>query len=192
MRSTAVGLTVILACITLGGIVEQNAQEATATPRPAPTATVEPTPEVVLAEVLPYYGVVAPEWCLEDMACWIGSSADGRSDADILRSLADDLRDSSAAYAEPIGEPAEVVTVVPDIPEPVAKVRKVDAPKPTVRKPHVVTNDWRCENEGDEDCGEWQTDVVMPDGTVHYDCTEYARPGNVLGTTCPDGYTDSN
>lgn len=29
----------------------------------------------------PYWHRVAPTWCLEDMPCWIGSVADGRSDS---------------------------------------------------------------------------------------------------------------
>lgn len=55
--------------------------------------------DTVLAQVLPYYRQPAPEWCAEDMACWIGSDADGRSDAEILANLPNDITESSRAYA---------------------------------------------------------------------------------------------
>lgn len=44
-----------------------------------------------LSKVLPYYHRSAPAWCHEDMACWIGSTADSRTDLEIRRSLTTDL-----------------------------------------------------------------------------------------------------
>lgn len=57
------------------------------------------TAGTVLAQVLPYYHEDAPLWCAEDMACWIGSNGDGRTDEEILAVLPTDLDWSSFAYA---------------------------------------------------------------------------------------------
>lgn len=68
--------------------------------RPGPTVTVQPSASSILLRVLPYWQQQAPDWCAEDMACWIGSAADGRTPEEILASLMSDLRESSIAYAE--------------------------------------------------------------------------------------------
>lgn len=70
---------------------------AYATPVKAAFPEVEPT--AILAEVLPYYGKVPPAWCAEDLPCWIGSKADGRTATEILAALPADLISSSQAYA---------------------------------------------------------------------------------------------
>ncbi|MGL4175376.1 MAG: hypothetical protein ACRCSN_04795 [Dermatophilaceae bacterium] len=51
-----------------------------------------------LIDTLPYWGVRAPEWCLEDMMCWIGSAADGRDSITIMSMLESDLINSSDNY----------------------------------------------------------------------------------------------
>lgn len=58
------------------------------------------TDSQVLAHTLPYYNETAPRWCEEDMACWIGSNADGRSDHEILVWLDCDIAASSFSYVE--------------------------------------------------------------------------------------------
>lgn len=51
-----------------------------------------------LASVLPYYRVNPPTWCAEDNPCWIGTNADGRTDREILDSLACNIAQSGANY----------------------------------------------------------------------------------------------
>jgi len=63
------------------------------------TKTKTVTRTMSLKKLLPYYNEEAPAWCLEDMACWIGSKADGRTDAQILTSLKCDLLGSSYDYS---------------------------------------------------------------------------------------------
>jgi hypothetical protein len=40
----------------------------------------------------PFWGVDPASWCAEDMLCWIGSGADGRSDKAALRDWAHHMR----------------------------------------------------------------------------------------------------
>lgn len=85
MRTPAL-VAALVGCLIVGGIVEQDVQDAHAERRS------------VLADYLPYYGQDAPDWCAEDMACWIGSSADDRDDSELLRDLPADLRASRDDY----------------------------------------------------------------------------------------------
>ena len=52
----------------------------------------------LLANLLPYYRVDPPKWCPEDDTCWIGTNADGRTDRQIMDSLACNVAESSANY----------------------------------------------------------------------------------------------
>jgi hypothetical protein len=70
-------------------------KQATVTPVNADEAA-----DQILRAVLPYYRVDPPRWCAEDLVCWIGSTADGRSPADIMASLPADIVSSSQAYAD--------------------------------------------------------------------------------------------
>lgn len=70
----------------------------------------KPVASVALADVLPFYGKDAPDWCAEDMACWQGSNADGRTDAQILAALPDALEEASRAYADTYPEWEDVNT----------------------------------------------------------------------------------
>ena len=53
----------------------------------------------VLLHVAPFFREEPPSWCAEDMACWIGSAADGRSDTEVLAAIRDDIAYSSWAYS---------------------------------------------------------------------------------------------
>jgi hypothetical protein len=52
----------------------------------------------VLGRVLPYYKQVAPAWCAEDMICWDGSKADGRTAEQVYHDLPCDIIETSIAY----------------------------------------------------------------------------------------------
>lgn len=57
-------------------------------------------PDPLLAAMLPNYGQDAPEGCLEDMFCWMGSTSDGRSDEELRADLPEDVFAYAAAYPE--------------------------------------------------------------------------------------------
>lgn len=65
-------------------------------------STDKPTPDqsaaAILRQVLPYYGQDTPSWCMEDMACWPGTSLDDRSPSQILTDLRCDLAWSAYTY----------------------------------------------------------------------------------------------
>lgn len=83
------GVTAAAAAVTI--VSAANASEPKPVAQPAST---------VLAQVLPFYGKDAPDWCLEDMACWIGSNADGRTDEQIVAQMADNIEEASRAYGD--------------------------------------------------------------------------------------------
>lgn len=51
------------------------------------------------AQLLPYYRVDAPAWCMEDMPCWTGSNADNRSDRQVLNAIRCDIARGSYGYS---------------------------------------------------------------------------------------------
>lgn len=96
--------TLIAGGMFFGGAVGQVVSDMDK-PAPKPAAV-----SIALADVLPFYGKDAPDWCAEDMACWQGSNADGRTDAQILAALPDALEEASRAYADTYPEWEDVNT----------------------------------------------------------------------------------
>ncbi|MGL5825541.1 MAG: hypothetical protein ACRCYU_12120 [Nocardioides sp.] len=61
---------------------------------------------IAAVDDMPYLGVEAPAWCLEDMACWLGSAADGRSADEVEATLWEDIASANASYGyDTLGPP---------------------------------------------------------------------------------------
>lgn len=96
------GLLVLAGLIGIGLVWSVQDMEADARAAKHASAVTAPAPaESFLDDILPYYRQDPPTWCQEDMPCWIGSSADGRSPQELIRDLPADLKDISLTYAQP-------------------------------------------------------------------------------------------
>lgn len=101
--SFLVVIITIVSGFTAGTVWRMDNNIDTLVDRPTPTVTVTAQPtgvalDDVLGTILPYYQQAPPDWCAEDMTCWIGTSADGRSPREVWDALESDVASSEAAY----------------------------------------------------------------------------------------------